>query len=93
MIVTGINCFLACFYAKYLFWIIRTFLWMFEKMNPPKIYSYYEAMVSLIWFKFGNDCYAHKNDILLFSVFACKTCVLNYTYKLSFCHQASGNRI
>ena len=51
MIVTRINCSLACFYTKWLFWIISIFLWMFEKMNPPKIYSYYEAMISLIWFK------------------------------------------
>ena len=38
-----------------------------KKMNPPKIYSCYEDMASLIWLKFGNDCY---NDILLLPVFA-----------------------
>ena len=45
MIVKRINCFLACLCLKYLLWIIRTFVRMFDKMYPPKIYCYYEAMV------------------------------------------------
>ena len=60
-----------------------------KKMNPPKIYSYYEAMVSLFWLKLVMIVTRIENDILRLSVFASKTCALNYTSKLSFCYQGN----
>ena len=46
MIVTRINRFFECFYIKYMFWIIRTFLRIFEKIYPPKIYGFLR-----LWFR------------------------------------------
>ena len=62
---------------------------MFEKNESPKIYSYYEAMVSLFWMKLVMIVTRIENDIFRVSVFASKTCALNYTSKLSFCYQGN----
>ena len=41
MIAPHITCFKARFFIKYLFWIIRTFLRIFEKMYSSLIYLWY----------------------------------------------------
>ena len=87
MIVTRINCSLACFYTKWLFWIISIFLWMFEKMNPPKIYSYYEAMVSLFWLKLVMivTCMKRSGESILFADVRSLTIRYGYMFHTDAC--------